>query len=217
MRGARIRIGAAAIGGLAVFVLGGVLAWTYRTEIAVLYRSIVGADRNGTPESAIGIPSPASLQSAERKESALADRDGPPHVVLTADEMASLIAGRLDPVARRALDSIRVILDDDRFTLEGQIRTDVFGRGLLGPLAGILDAYHPIRVSGAVELRASGLVAWSSDEFVIASFPFPPSAIPRLVNRLTGGTEGAFLIAVPETVGEVRVRSDGVTFYRRVE
>ena len=35
--------------------------------------------------------------------------------------------------------------------------------------------------------------------------------------RLTGRTDGAFPIAVPEPVGEVRVRPDGVTLYRRVE
>ena len=43
------------------------------------------------------------------------------------------------------------------------------------------------------------------------------ASIPLLVDRLTGGTDGVLLIAVPPTVGEVRVRSEGVTFYRRDE
>jgi hypothetical protein len=50
---------------------------------------------------------------------------------------------------------------------------------------------------------------------VIKSFDFPQSAIPRLVNRLTGTTDGSIPIAVPPTVRRIRIQSSGVTFSRR--
>jgi hypothetical protein len=35
------------------------------------------------------------------------------------------------------------------------------------------------------------------------------------VNAITGGEDGTVSILVPETVGEVDIHGDGVTFYRR--
>jgi hypothetical protein len=200
-------------------VLVGFVAWEYRGQVARAYRSVVAGDDSNAEASrpAVGVPSLTDLVSAERKERSIARAGGSRTVRLTADEMASLIEDRLDPVARRALDSLRVTLDHERFTLEGQILLDVFSRDLLGPIAQILDTRQPLRVGGPVALREPGVVAWACDEFVIASFPFPQSAIPRLIDQLTGGDDGAFLIPIPDTVGEVHVGTDGVTFYRRGE
>jgi hypothetical protein len=194
MRGGCLKNVLASVGCLTVLVLVGFVAWEYRGQVARAYRSVVAGDDS----------------NAEASRPAVGVR-------LTADEMASLIEDRLDPVARRALDSLRVTLDHERFTLEGQILLDVFSRDLLGPIAQILDTRQPLRVGGPVALREPGVVAWACDEFVIASFPFPQSAIPRLIDQLTGGDDGAFLIPIPDTVGEVHVGTDGVTFYRRGE
>jgi hypothetical protein len=204
----------ASIGCLTVLVLLGVAVWQYRGQAARVYRSVVyGENEAGGPTT--GVPSLTALVSAERKERAIARRGGPRSVHLTADEMASLVEDRLDPAARRALDSLRITLDQGRFTLEGQILLDVFTRELLGPIAQALESRQPLRVAGPVTLREPGIVAWACDEFVVASFPFPQSALPTLINQLTGGRDGAFLIPVPETVGEIHVGRDGVTFYRR--
>jgi hypothetical protein len=149
------------------------------------------------------------------KERAIGRRDGPEQVVLTADEMASLIEDRLATEARQALDSITVTLERDRFSLEAKVQTDVFGRDLLGLLRGMIDPQEPIRVSGPAEIRAPGVIGWEIDEFRVASFPFPGPAIPVLVDRLTGGDGGAMLFAIPAEVDDMRIRPDGVTFFRR--
>lgn len=147
----------------------------------------------------------------------MGERGGPAFVVLTADEIASLVWDGLDPAARVALDSLHVTLDEDRFTLEAMLRTHVFGRDLLGPLEGILAEREPLRVAGPARYRAVGVVAWEPNAFAIRAFPFPQALVPRLVNRLTGRTDGYVQLAVPETVGDVRVRPGGVTFYRRTD
>ena len=134
-----------------------------------------------------------------------------------ANDANIAIADRLDPAAREAVDSLRVVLYDDRLVLYGHVRLDVFGRELLGPLAGVFDSSEPLRMAGPLEADRPGRLSWRCTEFSILRFPFPQSVIPALVNRLTGRDDGAFPIPVPESVGDVRVRPDGVTLYRRVE
>jgi hypothetical protein len=208
----------AGVGCLAVLLVGGIVAWQYRAQIAGAWRSIVGTPGSSAVAArAVGRPSPRALQSAEMKELAISRPDGPGYVTLTAEEMASIIDARLDPLARQALDSVTVTLSEARFVLEGTIRTDLFSRDVLGPFADMLDSRQPLRLAGPARLAEPGKLLWAVDEVMIRSFPFPESAIPRMVDKLTGGGEGAFIIRVPETVGDVRIRPDGVTFYRKVE
>lgn len=199
---------------LFVVVVGG--GWLFRDQLLGAYRSVTGTEPRAAADSTVGVPSGSALRSAEAKEASLGAR-GTGYVQLSADEVASLIDARLAPPARAAVDSLRVVLTEGRIALEARVRLAVFGKDLLGPLAGLLDASERLRMAGGAEVRAPGEMAWRCDEFVIVSFPFPPSVIPALVNKLTGRDDGVFLIPVPRTVGEVRVRADGVTLYRRVE
>ena len=204
----------ATIGCVTALAAVAISAWVARPQIRGLYESIGEGDSSAQPTS--GFPSDAALRSAEEKEAAIARPDGVGYISLTADEMASLIERRLDPRVRANTDSVRVALMHGRLVLEGQILTEVLGADVLGPLSDLLGSRQPIRVGGVVSLREPGVVAWVCDEFVIRAFPFPPSAIPRLVNRLSGDSAGAFLIPIPETVGEVHVEPDRVTFFRQV-
>jgi hypothetical protein len=206
----------ATIGCLTVLGVGAIVGWQYRAQLVGLYRSFSGADAR-TGGRSVGVPGAEALRSAERKEREIERRGGPESVQLTADEMASIIEARLDPAARRALDSLSVMLGEDRFAMEGQIRVDVFSRDALGPLAEFLGSRQPLRVAGPATVGEPGVVDWRPDEFIIREFPFPPSAVPRLVNHLTGGSSGAFRIPVPATVARVRVGPGGVTFSRRAE
>jgi hypothetical protein len=79
----------------------------------------------------------------------------------------------------------------------------------------MLSAREPVRVSGPARVAAVGAVAWKPDSFVVRSFPFPESAVPVVVNKLTGRPDGIVPISVPPTVGDLRIRTSGVTFYRR--
>ncbi len=208
MRGGCLRNALALIGALTVFVAAGFAAWEYRRPI------VTGLREEPPQEPSVGVPSDAALRSALRKEELIARRGGAERVRLTADEMASILQSRLDPVARRALDSLRLTLTEERVTLDGQVLMEVFSRELLGPLAGYVHGRQPIRVSGPVAVRDTGMVSWMPDEVTFMAFPLPHSAIPRLVNYLTGGSEGTFLLPVPRTVGDVQVGPSGVTFYR---
>ncbi len=210
----------AAVGCATVLMVGGVAGWKYRAQLGDAYRWVTErwrdapsvTDAAGDP----GVPSREARRSAERKEAAIGRRDGPAYVVLTASELAALIQDRLDPVARAALDSFRVTLDDGRFGLAAQLRTDVTAAAL-GPVADILGPRQPIRMVGPVEVVKPGVVQWTPDEVLVHKVPLPRAAISRLVDHLTGASDGTFLVPVPATVGDVRVRESGVTFYRGME
>jgi hypothetical protein len=222
----------AGIGCLAVFTVSGLVAWQYRSQIVGLYDSVARRDGGKAGEGGqgrakesfsppqdlggpTGRPSAQALQSAQRKQEAIASAKGPAYVVLTANEMASLIAGGLTPVGRQALDSISVTLGQDRFELRAALKTAMLGSGLLGPLSYALNPWEPVRVSGPARVAGVGVAAWQPDSFAVRSFPFPRSAVPLIVNRLTGRPDGLVPIPVPATVGDLRIRPDGVTFYRR--
>jgi hypothetical protein len=125
------------------------------------------------------------------------------------------VADGLVPAARQALDSIGVTLGEDRFTLDARVRTSVFNATALGPLAGMLNPYEPVTISGPAHVSGPGRIAWTPDAFALRAFPFPPSAIPSLIRALTHAKDGAIPIAVPATVGDLRIRADGLSFYRR--
>ncbi len=161
-----------------------------------------------------GRPSPAALASARQKRADLARPGGPAFVVLDAAELASLIVEGLSSAGRAALDSVEVTLGEDRLTVHAAVKTEVLG-GSLGPLAAILNPWEPIRVSGPARVAAVGALAFEPDSFVVRAFPFPSQAVPALVNRITGRPDGIVPIPVPPTVGDLRIRPDGVTFYRR--
>jgi hypothetical protein len=206
----------ATVGCLTVLVVLAIGGWMFRDQLGGLYRSVVGVPAAVSTDTTVGRPSAEALRAAQRKEDEIARSGGSGYVHLSADELASLIQDRLQPAVRESVDSVRVVLSEDRVVLEGQMLLEMFGRDLLGPLADWLGSRQPLRMGGPAVVREPGIVAWECDEFVIRAFPFPPSAVPRLVNRMTGGSDGVFRIAVPATVGEIRVRADGVTLYKRV-
>jgi hypothetical protein len=208
----------AGVGCLTLLVVGSIVGWHYRAQIAGAYRSLRGGDRPAAASDSApstGRPSPAALDSARRKWNDMAKRDGPVSVTLSADELASLVAQSLGPAGRAAVDSIQVTLSEDRFTLRALLKLELLGKGLRGPVAGALGEREPISVSGPAHVAAVGAVAWQPDSFAIRSFPLPQSAVPLLVNKLTGRPDGVVAIPVPVTVGDLHIRPRGVTFYRR--
>jgi hypothetical protein len=163
-----------------------------------------------------GRPSAEALASARRKRAELERPGGPAFVVLDAAELASLIVEGLGPAGRETVDSVEVTLGEDRLAVDAAVRTAVLGASL-GPLAAILNPWEPVRVSGPARVAAVGALAFEPDSFVVRAFPFPSQAVPALINRITGRPDGIVPIPVPPAVGDLRIRPDGVTFYRRAE
>jgi hypothetical protein len=206
---------------MALLIIGLVFFWQFRDPLTDAYRAFrEGAAAEAAVDSiqiGPGRPSAAALLSALEKYQSMNETPGPGFVVLSTAEMASLIQDGLDPIAQQALDSLLVTFEDGRFILEAVLVTEVWGREALGPFAAMLQPREPLRVAGPARPERAGVIAWEPDEFSVRNLPFPRAAIPTLVKSLTGGSGGAILLAVPPTVGDVRIRPEGVTFYRRVQ
>jgi len=203
----------ATVGCVTVLAAAGVAGWEYRAQLAGVYHAVVG---NASSDSAsAGMASASAKRSAERKEGAMRGSRGPAYVVLNASEIASLIADGLAPSARASIDSIRVTLGAGRVTLDGRINTAVLSPDFLGPFKEALASEEPVKIAGPAHVVKPGVIAWTPDLFTVRAVPFPASSVPRLVNKITGRRDGAIPIAVPPAVADVRIRPDGVTFYRR--
>jgi hypothetical protein len=206
------------IGCITVVIVGAVVGYHFRAQLRGLVESVRGdAPRVVADSVSVGVPSSAALERAQRKERRMAAEGGPATVTLSADELASLVQAGFDPVGRGALDSVRVVLEFDRFALEALLRTSGLDRGLLGPLGGFVDATEPIRMAGPATITQPGWIGWRPDELVLRAFPFPEPLVSRLVAAILRTRDGVVPIAVPTTVGDLRIRADGVTFYRRAE
>lgn len=206
------------VGCLTVLFFAALLGWHYRAQVGGLYHSVVDrAPAAAVQDSSEGVgrPSAAALASALKKQREIGRKGGPTYVTLTPDEMASLVALGLGPAGAAALDSISVVLGEGRFAFHASLKMDVLGPKVLGPFAGVFGDREPVAVSGPAHVAAVGAVAWEPDSFVVRSFPFPRSTVPALVDRLTRRPDGVVPIPVPPTVGDMRIRASGVTFYRK--
>jgi hypothetical protein len=209
----------ALIGMATVVAVMSVAGWHYRAELKEMY--LTWANDSSAVEitrtESIGRPSETGLREALRKNAEMESADGSALVTLTADQMASLIAQGISRGAADSFDSLTLTLGDGTVTLDALVQTEVFARELLGQFGSILDRSEHIRVSGPVRMSAPGVMAWEPDALRMRSFPFPGAAVGPMINAVTGGSDGAFLIRVPATIGDLRVRPDGVTFYRRTD
>ncbi len=211
----------AGIGCGAFLLAGGLFTWQYRSQLADGVRAFRGlptaAAASAEFQEGPGSPSPEALRSAQAKHERMSRGDGPEFISLSAAEMASLIRDGLDPIGQLALDSIAVTLSPGRLTMVAALKTDVWGQDELGLLGGLLRPYEPLRVSGTGGILRVGVLAWKPDEFSVRSIPFPGPMIPPIVNRLTGGRDGSMLFGIPATIREVRIESNRMTFFRRVQ
>jgi hypothetical protein len=191
-----------------ILLIAAVAGWQYRTQLGNAYRAFRG--ESAVAEEAFqegpGSPSAEARRSAVAKYQRMARIDGPEFVVLSAAEMASLIRDGLDPIGRRALDSLTVTFEDGRFIMEARLVTEEWGRDALGFLGGLLQLREPLRVAGPAHIARRGVLAWEPNEFSVRSIPLPRAAIPPIVNRLTGGDTGQMLFGVPSTIAEIRVQ-----------
>ncbi len=200
-----------------VVVVGG---WIYRDQLADAYRAFRGDETTVAEEvfeAGPGSASPEARESAAAKYQRIARIDGPEFVALSAAEMASLIRDALDPIGRRALDSLTVTFEPGRFIMEAQLVTAVWGKDQLGLLGGLLQDLEPMRVAGPARITRRGVLAWEPTEFSVRGIPFPGPMIPPIVNRLTGGDDGLMLFGVPSTIAEIRIEPSKATFFRRVQ
>jgi hypothetical protein len=163
----------------------------------------------------VGEPDPRGLARAREKVDSLHGWNAD-SVVLTAGEMASLLASGLPPRVHAHLDSLAVELGEGRVRVSARLETAQIPREALGPLAGALDPWERVAVEGPVVATAPGQAEWRVDALSIRGFTLPAEASRRLVERgLPGAKEGVVPVALPRGIRGLRIRPTGVALYRK--
>lgn len=126
----------------------GLVVWWYREPVLRTASRWLGPRSQALPpvaDTAVGAPTPAAVSSSQAKLHELARRpertgrdEDPDSVVLTPNEVASLIGSGMDWTVRRTFDSLRVELLDGALAIHARLDTRAFPVEALGPLAGML-------------------------------------------------------------------------------
>lgn len=207
------------LGCLAAVVLAAIAVWWFREPILRTGARWFGPHAEALPPTsdiAVGAPTPAAVQSGRAKLRQLARSGGPDSVVLSPNEMASLIGAGVDWNVRRAFDSLRVELLEGEVAVHARLDTREIPADALGPFGGMLAPREPLRMAGPLTLERPGTARWKIRELSVRGIAFPGPVVAQLAHRVAGADGGgAVAVRVDRVIGDVAVHPTGVTLYRR--
>jgi hypothetical protein len=194
---------------LAVLVSG---AWLMRRDLIRALRPQVARLGEALSSAAVE-PDTRNLARARAKIDSMHGW-GVDSVILTAGEMASLIASGLPPKISAHFDSLSVELGEGRVRISARLETAQIPRDVLGPLAGAMDAWERVVVEGPVVATATGRAEWRVDALSVRGFTLPAETSRRLIERgLPGARDGAVPLVLPRGISGLRIRPTGVAVY----
>ncbi len=196
---------------LALLIVGGYVAWSYRSDIR---RKVHEWTAESGPPSPTGRAEPGGAAAARRKVESLR-AGGRDSVVLSAADVAGLLAAGAEALVAGAVDSLEVRLDEDDVEVRGVVDTRRAPLSL-GPIAGVVRDREPIAVDGRLLFRRTGLLEWQVERVRVRGIPLPKDVVEGLLRRFAGRAEGG-VIAIPVSadITGLRVTRGGVTLYGR--
>lgn len=185
--------------------------WLYRTELLRWGRGILD------PLSAarrVGHPSAVGFASATSKVDSLI-RSNPDSILLTADEMASLVARGAAFVSQAPLDSISIELGDRTIRMRTMVNSDKLPARVLNLLPITPQGYQEVIAEGTLTPAREGVAEWRLERVRVRGLPVPSDLVARVIGRVTGiASDGRLEIAMPRGITGFRVRPEGVAIYR---
>lgn len=205
--------------GCAVAVIGALaLAWWFREPIMGTFARWFGRSTALPPvaDTAVGAPTPKAIASGNAKVGTLRTTTGPDSVVLTPNEMASLIGAGIDWNVRKMYDSLRVELQEGTLILHARLDTRALPPGTLGPFAGMFGDHEPLRMAGTVSIGRSGTAFYDVTEISLRGIEIPGPLVKQLTKQMAGASpNGAVPVKVDPAVTGVKVHTTGVVLYKR--
>src|SRR3989442_9124578 len=176
--------------GCAILVIGALAgAWWFRQPIMHTFASWFGRSTALPPvaDTAVGAPTPKATASGQAKVGNLRTNAGPDSVVLTPNEMASLIGAGIDWKVRKMYDSLRVELQKGKLILHARLDTRALPPGTLGPFASMFGAREPLRMAGTVTIGRPGTAFYDITEMSLRGFEIPGPFVKQLTKQMAGG------------------------------
>lgn len=202
---------AALIGALA-------LGWWFRAPIMSTFARWFGRSQALPPvaDTAVGAPTPSAVASGKAKVGNLGRAAGPDSVVLTPNEMASLIGGGIDWSVRKMYDSLRVELQEGKVVIHARLDTHALPPGTLGPFAGMFGEHEPLRMAGTVAIGRPGTALYDVTDISLRGIEIPSPVVSTIAKQMAGATsDGKIPLKVDPAVSDVAVHPTGVVLYKR--
>lgn len=194
------------------------LAWWFREPIMGTFARWFGRSQAlpSTADTAVGAPTPSAIASGKAKVGTLGRAAGPDSVVLTPNEMASLIGGGIDWRVRKMYDSLRVELQEGKVIIHARLDTRQLPPGTLGPFAGMFGEHEPLRMTGTVSIGRPGTAFYAISDITLRGIEIPRPVVHSIAKQMAGATsEGAVPLKVDPAVSDVVVHPTGVVLYKR--
>lgn len=204
--------------GCLVAVLGALaLAWWYREPILRTGARWFGRSQAlpSVADTAVGAPTPSATASGKAKLASLKAAGGPDSVVLTPNEMASLIGSGIEWNVRKMYDSLRVELQEGVLVLHARLDTRALPPGALGPIEGLVGPREPLRLGGTLAIERPGTARFTIQEISLRGFAFPGPAVRSVARQMAGASaDGAIPLTVDSAVSDIAIHPTGVILYR---
>lgn len=194
------------------------LAWWFREPIMAQLAHRFGRSTALPPvaDTAVGAPTPRATASGKAKVGNLRTTAGPDSVVLTPNEMASLIGAGMDWNVRKMYDSLRVELQEGKLILHARLDTRELPPGTLGPFAGMFGEHEPLRMAGTVSIGKPGTALYDITEITLRGVEIPSPLVKQLTRQMAGASpNGAVPVKIDPAVTGVKVHTTGVVLYKR--
>ena len=205
--------------GCAVLIIGVLAcAWWFREPLMSMGARWFGRSQALPPvaDTAVGAPTPKATASGQAKVGNLRTNTGPDSVVLTPNEIASLIGAGIDWNVRKMYDSLRVELQEGKLVLHARLDTRALPPGTLGPFAGMFGAHEPLRMAGTLSIDRPGTALYDISEISLRGIEIPSPVVHSIAKQMAGASpSGAVPLKVDPAVSDVKVHPTGVVLYKR--
>jgi hypothetical protein len=208
--------GALRLGCLAIVLATALAAWWFREPILRTASRWLGPHPTKLPPVAdtVGAPTPKALSSSQSKVDRL-KLAGPDSVVLSANEIASMVGSGIDWSVRKSFDSLRVELLEGMIAVHCRLDTRVIPPDVIGPLAGMLHPMEPLRIAGPLTIERPGIARFAVTELSLRGFAFPGPLVKQLAQRVAGAdSSGAVSLRVSPTFRDLAIHPTGIVLYR---
>jgi hypothetical protein len=198
---------------LALAVLGAYVAWSHRDAIRRRIHAWTAPSSSRNAEQPAGQGNAALGPTVAAKLRALGSK-GRDSVLLSAEDVASLIAAAAAERLPGALDSIAVRLQQDDIEVHARVDTRRVPLSF-GPLSGVVRDREPVEAGGRLVFRQSGLAEWEVTRARVRGIPLPRNVLERLLQSFNG-SRAIVPVPLPSPVGGLRVSERGLVLYPAV-
>jgi hypothetical protein len=168
-------------------------------------------------DTAVGAPTPKAVASGQNKLGHLGTSAGPDSVILTPNEVASLIGSGIDWRVRKTFDSLRVELLDGTLAVHCRLDTRALPPEALGPFAAIVAPREPLRLGGTLAIDRPGTARFTIREISLRGIDFPAPAVKSIARQMAGAdAEGGIPVQVDPAIARIAIHPTGVVLYRAV-